>query len=287
MNRIALVFLMCLMCSAGAASAKSSGTLLDTYFGMMSDDGVNYEDSHIDNIPGLMHREYAGTWYKPADSWKFPMSAGVYLDETFPTDAVKTAILEKVNEQIGITFEIGDTDERDNSRELAADVNVQPVEFLNQWDRIFKEELARDCQSGDTTNCEPIVGARGCTVCHKIYEDGDVATYIVSFSYDAHGGSGCTYYSDYYTIDKTTGNILGLNDIMAKNTNKNFSKTLYKDYAKAAKKAGFQPKEEYKSDEFLKLASGAAIVDEGILIYFKPYTIGCGAEGQYNLIIRQ
>lgn len=29
-----------------------------------------------------------------------------------------------------------------------------------------------------------------------------------------------------------------------------------------------------------------AYVNDGILIYYQPYVAGCGAEGQYNIIIK-
>ena len=42
----------------------------------------------------------------------------------------------------------------------------------------------------------------------------------------------------------------------------------------------------YSGEELIDQANGVAIINEGILFYFHPYTIGGGYEGQYNLIIK-
>ncbi len=38
-------------------------------------------------------------------------------------------------------------------------------------------------------------------------------------------------------------------------------------------------------EALIERADGAAFVGGGILFYFHPYNIGCGAEGQYNIVI--
>ena len=37
--------------------------------------------------------------------------------------------------------------------------------------------------------------------------------------------------------------------------------------------------------KLLKAMNGCAMIREGLVIYYHPYKIGCGAEGQYNAVI--
>ena len=37
--------------------------------------------------------------------------------------------------------------------------------------------------------------------------------------------------------------------------------------------------------DYLKDCDGIAIVPEGVVVYYHPYKIGCGAEGQFNSLI--
>ena len=37
--------------------------------------------------------------------------------------------------------------------------------------------------------------------------------------------------------------------------------------------------------ELLKAMNGCALIREGLIIYYHPYEIGCGADGQFNAII--
>ena len=39
--------------------------------------------------------------------------------------------------------------------------------------------------------------------------------------------------------------------------------------------------------ELIDCADGCAIVNEGVMLYYRPYSVGCGAAGEYNLILDQ
>ena len=62
-------------------------------------------------------------------------------------------------------------------------------------------------------------------------------------------------------------------------------KAVREQYEKAAASKGFEANDNYTGDKLISERDGIALLDEGVLIYFHPYKIGIGAEGQYNLII--
>ena len=37
--------------------------------------------------------------------------------------------------------------------------------------------------------------------------------------------------------------------------------------------------------ELIDCADGCAIVNEGVMFYYRPYSVGSGAEGEYNLVL--
>ena len=41
----------------------------------------------------------------------------------------------------------------------------------------------------------------------------------------------------------------------------------------------------YTGQELIDLADGCAIVNEGVMVYYRPYAVGSGAEAEYNLIL--
>ncbi len=57
-----------------------------------------------------------------------------------------------------------------------------------------------------------------------------------------------------------------------------------REYENEAKAKGFTPSN-FTESELLDKANGIAKINEGMILYFHPYNIGCGAEGQYNLVL--
>ncbi len=76
----------------------------------------------------------------------------------------------------------------------------------------------------------------------------------------------------------------GVLDIVTAETKDKIASSLYLEYCKEAATKGFTPGD-ITGEYLIEKANGIALVNERILFFFHPYNIGCGAEGQYNLII--
>ncbi len=93
------------------------------------------------------------------------------------------------------------------------------------------------------------------------------------------GNNGTT---SFYTINSTNGKVLTLRDIVSPKDKAKIEPLLRRKLAWCRYKRGNY----YMQDiSFIDNISGVALVKEGLLVYFLPYTIGCGAEGQYNVIL--
>ena len=104
-------------------------------------------------------------------------------------------------------------------------------------------------------------------------------------SVDYHGSNGCPSEADYLTYEISSGDPLSIQEVLALYPVSNLMQKLRDAYVAAAKERNFEPSDSMTGEKLLQEADGAAIINEGLLIYYKPYKIGCGAEGQYNLVI--
>lgn len=259
--------------------------LLDLFYGMEKDSTGNYlDDPVLSAIPGLIHKEYAATWCIPSDSVRFEMTMGIYADKSYPSDAVRNVLFRKLNTVIseGLSY---DSDEKQMSLlKRGVKCNQSTDSYLRGWQNLFNKVTAMNGYNSSFSDYPVIVGSRVCVVCHKIYEDSKQATYIVEKSIDNHSSTGCPAYADYYTIDKRTGSILCLSEFLSRHKSDDIEALILKEYRMAAEVAGFRASG-ITGEELIRNANGVAMLGEGTLIYFHPYTIGCGAEGQYNIII--
>ena len=125
-----------------------------------------------------------------------------------------------------------------------------------------------------------------CIVAHRIYDKGDYASYIIEFSYDYNGSNGCPSWADYITVNKKTGRRLTADDLVKKYGYARVCKSVRDAYVKAKCERNADL-ELYNctGQELISLADGCAIVDEGVMFYYRPYVVGCGAEGEFNLVL--
>lgn len=264
-------------------TTATTTSFLDLFYGMEKDSTGKYFDPLLDTIPGLIHKECKSIWYSPMDSVRFEMSMGLYIDKSYPSDIVKDTVFSKLNAVIPTGFSY-DIDEKQDS---LLKIGVNPAQsadaFIRGWEQIFKKASSLNGYNSNFSNYPMIIGSRGCAVCHKIYEDSIWATYIVEMSMDYHGSNGCPSSADYYTVNKSTGKILSIKEFMAQRQS-TIERQIRKEYVKTATSKGFNPSD-YTAEELIGKANGIAKLNKGILLYFHPYNIGCGAEGQYNLII--
>lgn len=92
---------------------------------------------------------------------------------------------------------------------------------------------------------------------------------------------GNTGETSYYTVNSYSGKVLGMKDIV-RNKDKAKLETLLK--RKLAWKMYQRTRHYPQNISFIDNIDGLALIKEGLLVYFHPYNIGCGAEGQYNVV---
>lgn len=264
---------------------KSSTSLLDLMYGMERDSTGKYlDDARLDTIPGLIHKEYRSIWCHHADSVRFEMSMGLYIDESYPTVVVRNVLFGKLNAVIpdGFSYDIDEIQDSLLKRGVGSAQSAR--DFLRDWEKLFNRVSALNGYNSNFSHYAMMVGSRGCAVCHKIYEDPIWATYIIEMSVDYHSSCGCPSHADYYTINKSTGNIFNLRDLLSRHNSAEIERLLLNEFDIETNANG-RPTCGLTGKELINRVNGIAILSEGILFYYHPYNIGCGAEGQYNLII--
>lgn len=257
---------------------------LGLFYGMEKNSDGEFVDSVLDIIPEITHKEFSSIWYKPLDSVRFEMTLGIYLDNEYPSDAVRKTVFKKLNSIIPEGFSY-DINHRQESLLKSGVATMQSVKgFLDSWGNLFNKVSRLNGYGPKYANFPLIIGSRGCAVCHKIYEDSIWTTYIIEMSVDYHSSCGCPSSADYYTINKQSGKILTLSEFLAQCKRSDITDLLRREYENEAKAKGFTPSD-FSGSELLDKANGFAKLKGGVILYFHPYNIGGGAEEQYNLVL--
>ena len=119
-----------------------------------------------------------------------------------------------------------------------------------------------------------------------VWQKGSLHTFLVSGWYDWNScGDNSTF--SYATVDAATGKGLGYKDLLNPSDEKKLEKLLLK-YLR--NEVGMWNDSEdrvasYSKESLLSQMDGCALLQEGLLIYYHPYTIGCGADGEFIAII--
>lgn len=264
---------------------RQNSTLLDLFYGMERDStGAYLDDVRLDTISGVIHKEFRSIWCHHADSIKFEMSMGLYIDESYPTVVVRNVLFEKLNAVIPDGFSYDIDESQDSLLKRGVRTAQSASAFILDWEKLFNRVSDLNGYNSSFSHYPMIVGSRGCAVCHKIYEDSIWATYIVEMSVDYHSSCGCPSSADYYTINKITGKIFNLSDILSQHKFSAIERLILNEFDIETNANG-RPTCGLTGRELINRANGIAKLNEGILFYYHPYNIGCGAEGQYNLII--
>lgn len=243
-----------------------------------------YVDSVLDTIPGLVHKEYVRYWRCADDIVRFRINMGIYLDEQFPNDVVKSTILTMVDSAMARTFE-EDADSVQAETLTHRIISKQsPRDFMDSWEQVFDQLTRINGYGPQDDRLFEIPDTRGCTICHKVYEDAEWATYGLQFSFHYHFCTVSRCDANYFSVNKQTGEVLSISDVLAQYGQSKIGPMLVETYKREAALRDFNPGQ-YTGDDLIARANGVAIISEGILFYFFPYNIGCGVEGQYNLIL--
>ena len=267
-------------------------TPMDLFLGMDYDENYSYtgNDSLLYWFPGLIMQEKAATWYCAEDDYamKFRCSLGLYIDKEYPSEAVFRELEAAIDSALVFGLEpYGGMDDQPAFRLREANTPQNAQQILDFASQVFDMYTNQMKASKPVTAYEQAPEARWCLVVHKVYDKGDQATYIFEVSYDINGSNGCPSQAHFVTFDKNTGEILQPDEIIRKYGAENLKSQLWNAYLAAREERGFAEFDgsEVSADELLTEASGCAIINEGVMFYYLPYIIGCGTEGEYNLVL--
>ena len=283
----------------GYSSDKvTQGSWLDLFMGMGKEEKEN-EDSfarfeccvpELEDEEGIARQELEAIWYDNDDDYpcRYRCTLGLYVDKDFPSQEAFKQIELGVDTLLTQSFyyneELKDLKESFATRKGYAPRDAQDI--LDRAKQMF-EQFTRQMQPSkpeSAYNNPP--ESRVCIIAHKIYDQGDWASYIIEFSFDYNGSNGCPSWADYITVNKKTGQRLTTDDVVKKYGAEQVSKTLREAFlkAKGERNADLEV-QNYSGEELIDAADGCAIVNEGLMFYYRPYNIGCGAEAEYNLVL--
>ena len=281
--------------SPSVGDDQTAETPMDLFLGMDYDENYSYSgsDSLLYRFPGLIMQENDALWYDDDEEddyhVKFRFSMGLYIDKEYPSEAIfrkmegaiDSALVFGMEPYGGMdnkpAFRLRETNKPKNAREI--------LDFANQVFNLYtNQKKARKPESA----YEQILEGRWCLVAHKVYDKGDQATYMVVVSYDVNGSNGCPSQALYWTLDKKTGRLLQSKDMIAKYEREDLISQLWEAYVEEGKQRGLDEEMlTLEPENLLSEVSGCAIINEGILFYYLPYTIGSGAEGEYFLVLKK
>lgn len=269
----------------------SVSRFFNLFLGMNKDDDNNYTqaDSILDNIKGIAKMDKRTFWYYTADSIKYYASFGLYVDTVFPTKDIQKAILRLVD---SLADEAIDLNAESDNRKFSEtfDNNISTKILLKHWEELFYKATEEHRNTLAISSYNEILEWRNCIVAHRIYENDTIITYTIQHSMDIHGSCGCPSSADFITFNKQDGHVMQIHDIYRKYGKETVEHAVEQSYIKDSEIRGNEPHLTYKellwNEETNDGKHGVAQIGDYILIYHQPYTIGCGAEGQYNLIIQ-
>lgn len=298
-----MIFLMgmCLLCgivschkigrSPMQADNRTDSTLLGLFYGM-EEEGETF--CPIDTLPGILKLNRQAIWrtggyIDVSNAFNYDITMRVYVDSIYPTEQVMRTVAVKMDRMFQRDFvdyirnyefvSCGDYMENLlNFGYIRSGADLR--DYFGRWfDELDKFKKAEKDSLGDFW---PL---RYSLVACRIFENKKVATYLFESSVDYHGSSGCPSYADYLTISKETGKVLGFDDLFCSACEADVDTLLRKAYMDEQDRRGnnlYGNVDGLMKPEF---KNNCALVKEGVLFYYHPYTIGCGADGQYNLII--
>ena len=279
----------------------TQGSWLELFLGMGRVEGGKDKDGYaeyyyecqvpeLEGVEDVLSQELEATWYNNDDNFpcSYRCTMGLYIDKDYPSQAIFDQIEEGVDSLIINGFDYY-KDLENVINALKKRVNYSPQKSQDILDRAKSAfgqfSRCKQATKPDTAYC-PYPEVRVCIVAHKIYDQGEWASYIIEFSYDYGGTCGCPSWADYITVNKKTGHRLTTDDVVKKYGMAQVSKSLRKAFVKAKQERNFDL-EVYNlsGQDLIDFADGCAIVNEGVMFYYRPYSVGCGAEGEFNLVL--
>lgn len=278
----------------------NQGSWMELFMGMgqvqdeQDKDGYSYNYEcrvpELEGIDGILSQELEATWYREGDGKpdRYRCMLGLYVDEDFPSDQIFRQVELGIDTLLTQSFDYNDELEA-MKKSLALRKGYNPKssqDIMNRAKQIFNQFTKKSHELKSDVTGNEIPEARVCIVAHKIYDKGDWASYIIEFSFDYNGSCGCPSWADYITVNKKTGHRLTSGDLVEKYGLARVSDNLREAYVKAKGERNVElDVYNLTGQELIDGANGCAIVNEGVMFYYRPYSVGCGAEGMYNLIL--
>ena len=278
----------------------NQGSWMELFMGMgqvqdeQDKDGYiyNYECRvpELEGIDGILSQELEATWYREGDGKpdRYRCMLGLYVDEDFPSDQVFRQVELGIDTLLTQSFDYNDELEA-MKKSFALRKGYNPKssqDIMNRAKQIFNQFTKKNHELKSDVTGNEIPEARVCIVAHKIYDRGDWASYIIEFSFDYNGSCGCPSWADYITVNKKNGHRLTFGDLVEKYGLARVSDSLREAYVKAKGERNVElDVYNLTGQELIDVSDGCAIVNEGVMFYYRPYSVGCGAEGMYNLIL--
>ena len=283
-----------------SADNVTQGSWMELFMGMgqvtdeQDKDGFSYNYEcrvpELEGIDGILSQELEATWYREGDGKpdRYRCMLGLYVDEDFPSDQVFHLVELGIDTLLTQSFDYNDELEAMKKFfSLRKGYNPKSSQdIMNRAKQIFNQFTKKNHELKSDVIGNELPEARVCIVAHKIYDKGDWASYIIEFSFDYNGSCGCPSWADYITVNKKNGHRLTSADLVEKYGLAQVSDSLRKAYVKAKGERNVElDVYNLTGQELIDVADGCAIVNEGVMFYYRPYGVGCGAEGMYNLIL--
>lgn len=287
-----LLALFCLPSAAQTTTNDDQVTLTELFYGMHWDEETRRytcSEPQFYGFTSIERMECKAIWYV-GDRYSdivevYEPSLGLYIDKEWPSEAVRRRIEEAVDTTlINHICTLNDyACGYDISRPFINRIRASHIPtstseilaFAQDTFNAYTEAYKRDF----TMTYADTLQGRICIVAHKIYEDSTYATYIVEDSYSYWGGCGCPSEANYYTIDKVSGHILTASEVLASMPREEAFRQI-RGLVTANPDNYPMAFPDWTMDDFINSLSGAALVKEGYLLYYVPYSVGCAADGE-------
>ena len=269
---------------------RQDTTVTDLFIGMEEEEEEGYAP-----LAGSIVKDFRSRWYRviqfddeEPEKDAFDVLLRLNIDSIYPSQEVMNTVaarLDKNLKEIFVEAVKGDdtpyTQSHNRNLQLS---NVKTsgdiLEYAKEWFMEFDKQIKAPKDDETLTEIPPVVVS---LVANRIYENDTESTYLLEYSYSYHGSNGCPSGAEYFTIDKATGKILGYDELIGEGKEKQVTDALQKAYEKQFGGPNEEQNWEWLSEDF---RNNCARVKEGILFYYLPYSIGCGAEGEYFLMYR-
>jgi hypothetical protein len=275
----------------GEIALPADSTLLDLFYGMERSkefSGYMQRDTILENTPNIVKSENTAWWYYNPDKMKFRSTLGLYIDKDYPSQKVFQRLEEAIDTTMvnGLSYYFFHINadsvynaRRNNLPQNSADIFKFATSLFDQTTQSLQPNTSQ-------SEYDYYLDFRVCVVAHKVFEQEGFSTYLLESSGDYNGSSGCPSDASYITLENESGRTISADNIIKRRKRESFKKLLYDKYY------DYMTSEGYESylisddvDWIWESKSGISLINEGVLVFYKPYSIGPGAMGQVNLII--